>query len=74
MGDEINNWGKSLDDINALHKQREDLRKIYDHYDEKMEKMVKERFEKANKKIPETSTEEKKFERVKLIKLNQIIN
>ena len=43
MGEEIHNWGKSLDDINDLHRQRENLRKIYDHYDEKMEKIVKQR-------------------------------
>ena len=64
LGEEIQNWGESLTDINDLHKQRENLRKIYDHYDQKMEKIVKHRFEKANKQMPETTTEESKFDRV----------
>jgi hypothetical protein len=53
-----------LNDINELHKQRENVRKTYDHYDEKMEKIVKQRFEKAKRGQVDTPTEEKKFDRV----------
>lgn len=49
-----------------MNKQRENLRKTYDHYDEKMEKIVKHRFEKVNKGISETPSDEKKFERVNI--------
>ncbi len=65
--DEIQNWEKSLNDIDQLYVEREKLRKLYDHYDRKMEKLVRKRFEMINKKITETLQEEKKFDRVYII-------
>ncbi len=65
--DEIQNWEKSLNDIDQLYVEREKLRKLYDHYDNKVEKLVKKRFEMINKKITETLQEEKKFDRVYII-------
>jgi hypothetical protein len=65
--DEIQNWEKSLNDIDQLYVEREELRKLYDHYDRKMEKLVRKRFEMINKKITETLQEEKKFDRVYII-------
>lgn len=60
----MSDWTKYYEDINNLYKQRENLRRIYDHYDEKLEKFIKNRDEKAFKKIPETQQEVAKFDRV----------
>ena len=65
--DEIQNWEKSLNDIDQLYVEREKLRKFYDKLDFKMEKLVRKRFEMINKKITETLQEEKKFDRVYII-------
>jgi len=59
---------KSYEDINNLYKQRENIRKIYDHYDEKFEKLIKIREDKTLKSVFETTAEVAKFERVKLNK------
>jgi uncharacterized coiled-coil DUF342 family protein len=66
MGFLMVDWNKYYEDINNLYKQRENLRKIYDHYDEKLEKFIKIRDEKAFKKIPETTHDIEKFERVNI--------
>ena len=44
--------------------EREEKRKVYDHYDEKMEKFVINRTDKIKKKIPETKKEIELYERV----------
>jgi len=64
----MSDWAKYYEDINNLYKQRENLRRIYDHYDEKLEKFIKNRDEKAFKKIPETQQEVAKFDRVLFFK------
>ena len=64
----MSEWNKYYEDINNLYKQRENLRKIYDHYDEKLEKFIKIRDEKAFKKITESHQEIEKFDRVFFLK------
>lgn len=60
----MQDWNKYYDDINNLYKQRENLRRIHDHYDEKLEKIIKVRDEKAFKRQNETEKEIIKFDRV----------
>jgi len=60
----MTDWNKFYEEINDLYKQRDNLRKIYDHYDEKFEKFIRSRDEKAFKKIAETQLEIQKFDRV----------
>jgi len=64
MGSIMTDWNKFYEEINDLYKQRDNLRKIYDHYDEKFEKFIRSRDEKAFKKIAETQLEIQKFDRV----------
>lgn len=64
IGATMSDWGKYYEDINNLHKQRENMRRIYDHYDEKMEKFIKIRDEKAFRNVNETQAELTKFGRV----------
>ncbi len=64
IGANMSDWNKYYEDINNLYKQRDNMRRVYDHYDEKMEKFIKIRDEKAFKNIQETQTELTKFERV----------
>ena len=56
-------WDKIFNDVQNGLQKREEARKIYDHYDEKMEKLVKERNEKLQKKIDENIKDIEKFER-----------
>ena len=65
IGDTMSDWNKYYEDINNLYKQRENMRRIYDHYDEKMEKFIKIKEEKAFRNANETQQEIAKFERVK---------
>lgn len=67
IGTTMNEWSKFYEDINELCKQRDNLRRIYDHYDEKMEKLIKARDEKAFRKMQETQSDITKFDRVKFI-------
>jgi hypothetical protein len=64
IGATMSDWNKYYEDINNLQKQRENMRRIYDHYDEKMEKFIKIRDEKAFKNVNETQPELTKFARV----------
>ncbi len=59
-------WDKLFEEAKVNVMQRETLRRIYDHYDEKFEKLVKIRNEKAQKNIPESKNETDRFDRVDL--------
>ena len=56
-------WDASFGEVEALIKKRAEARKIYDHYDEKMEKLVKERNEKLAKGRKESVKDCELFER-----------
>ena len=62
---QINNqeWNNLNNEVQSVLAKREEARKNYDHYDEKMEKLVKERNEKLQKKIDENIKDIEKFER-----------
>ncbi len=65
----MTDWAKYYEELNLLYKQREEIRRKYDHYDEKLEKIIKSRDEKAFKKIPETQQDLAKFDRVFILYL-----
>lgn len=56
-------WDKIFEGIEIDVRKRNDLRKVYDHYDDKLEEMVKERNAKLVKNKPESTSENEKFER-----------
>ena len=56
-------WDKLFNEVKQNMTKREEARQIYDHYDEKMEKLVKERNEKLAKKIQEDEKDIAKFNR-----------
>ena len=56
-------WDKLFNDVKENINKREEARKIYDHYDEKMEILVKERNEKLAKKENEDINDIEKFDR-----------
>ena len=57
-------WDKLFEEAKINIIQRETLRRIYDHYDEKFEKLVKTRNDKSQKNIPESKNETERFDRV----------
>jgi hypothetical protein len=57
-------WDKLFDEVRVNINQRETLRRVYDHYDEKFEKLVKVRNEKAMRNIQEVPKEIECFDRV----------
>ena len=63
IGMDIACWDAAFQEVENNLKQREENRKVYDHYDEKMSKMVKERNEKFAKGRAETEKEIESFER-----------
>ena len=56
-------WDKLFNEVKQNMTKREEARQIYDHYDEKMEKLVKERNEKLAKKEQEDIKDIEKFDR-----------
>jgi hypothetical protein len=56
-------WDKLFNDVKENINKREEARKVYDHYDEKMEELVKERNEKLAKKESEKIEDIEKFDR-----------
>ncbi|MCQ2817269.1 MAG: hypothetical protein MJ252_08395 [archaeon] len=58
-------WEKMIMNVKENLKKREESRKIYDHYDQKMEGIVKDKNAKLSKGQPETKDEIDYFERVK---------
>lgn len=59
-----NDWEKLYSEVNQHLHQREENRQVYDHYDEKMEKLVRSRNDKLAKNHNESQKEIEKFERV----------
>jgi DNA repair ATPase RecN len=57
-------WGKICGKFKVSYNEREEKRKVYDHYDEKMEKFVITRSDKLKKKLPESKKEIELYERV----------
>lgn len=57
-------WDKHFTEAKNNVTQREDFRRKYDHYDEKLEKIVKNRNDKTFKGISETQKEIDLFDRV----------
>ena len=60
--DECSDWDNKFIEVENDIKRRNDLRKNYDHYDEKMEKLVKERTARFNKGKTESESDIQKFE------------
>lgn len=60
-----NEWNKLHAEVkqNLLHRQK--AREVYDHYDEKMEKLVRTRNDKLSKHINESPKDIEKFDRVR---------
>lgn len=57
-------WDELYAEVKACINQREELRRTYDHYDEKLEKLVKLRNEKLAKNSEEKPSDITEFERV----------
>ena len=62
VSESCSNWESQFLEVENDLKKRLELRKTYDHYDEKMEKLVKERNTKFNKGKEESESEIQKFE------------
>lgn len=58
---------KKLGEVKENLFKREEARKVYDHYDEKMEELVKERNEKLARHVQENVEDIEKFDRVSKI-------
>ena len=63
LGKSINEWNQKFLQIKEGIDKREELRKTYDHYDQKLEELVKARNEKFNRGKAETPKEIEHFER-----------
>ena len=61
---QANDWGILFNDVKSQILKREDLRKKYDHYDEKLEKLYKTRQERLKKNITESNKETELLRRV----------
>jgi hypothetical protein len=59
-------WERNFDDAKKNIAMREEFRRTYDHYDEKLEKLVKSRQDKATRGVRESDKEIQQFERVKI--------
>jgi len=57
-------WDRYFEEARANLTTRDNFRRTYDHYDEKMEKLVRTRNEKLYKGIQESQKEMEKFDRV----------
>lgn len=57
-------WDQIFSRIKNSFNDRENKRKIFDHYDEKMEKLIKNKAEKIQKNIPENKKDIELYERV----------
>lgn len=67
-------WDRNFDDVKKNLAIREEYRRTYDHYDEKLEKLVKVRSEKSIKGVDETQKEAQTFERVYIYTILFYIN
>ena len=66
-------WSKLFAEVKSMTKQREEARKVHDHYEEKMEELIKAKYEKNKSGQQESNEEIQKFDRVRKI-LYYIIN
>lgn len=60
-------WEKLYSELSSYLPRREEARKCYDHYDEKMEQLVKDRNNKLAKRQQENIDEVEKFDRVNFL-------
>jgi len=58
-------WERNFDDAKKNIALREEFRRTYDHYDQKLEKLVKSRQDKTTRGAKESDKEIQQFERVK---------
>ena len=65
-------WQKIFSEVKQNLKKREEARKVHDHYDEKMENLINDKYKKMQNKEEETEEEIQKFDRVSIN--NIIIN
>jgi hypothetical protein len=64
---EVNDWHLLFSDVKNQLTKRDSLRKTYDHYDEKLEKLYKTKQEKFKKNLNETNKEIELLARVSYI-------
>ena len=57
-------WQKIFGEVKANLKKREEARKVHDHYDQKMENLINEKYKKKESNQEETDEEIQKFDRV----------
>jgi hypothetical protein len=57
-------WQKIFGEVKANLKKREETRKVHDHYDQKMESLINEKYKKKESNQEETDEEIQKFDRV----------
>ncbi len=67
-------WQKIFGEVKTNLKKREEARKVHDHYDEKIEKLIKEKHKKMENKEEETDEEIQKFDRVRIKNIYNIQN
>jgi hypothetical protein len=67
LANKTTEWDKIFEDSKINVALREQNRRIYDHYDEKLEKLVRIKNDKINRNIPETAIEIEMFNRVNYI-------
>jgi uncharacterized coiled-coil DUF342 family protein len=60
-------WDEIYSKIKITFDEREEKRKKFDHYDEKIEKLIENKRNKILKKIPETNKDVELFDRVNII-------
>jgi non-homologous end joining protein Ku len=60
-------WHKTFNEVKSNLKKREEARKIHDHYEEKMEKLIEEKHKKMENNQEETNEEIQKYDRVSII-------
>ena len=63
-------WHKTFNELKLYLKKREEARKIYDHYEEKLEKLIEDKHKKMENHQEETAEEIQKFDRVSKINFN----
>lgn len=63
-------WQKIFSEVKINLKKREEARKVHDHYDQKMEELINEKYKKMQNNQEETEEEIQKFDRVSKIVFN----
>ena len=63
-------WQKIFSEVKTNLKKREEARKVHDHYDQKMEELINEKYKKMQNNQEETEEEIQKFDRVSKIIFN----